>query len=143
MTDEPINWIAVRADYDLGIKKLVDLLDEHHICKTELYARIKAEGWTFRTRPRKARVSEHRLTRSLLIGRLFRLLERQIAQLETNMENPGDKEVAVLGNLTRNLEKLIELDLKEKGRSGKARNRADVEALRKKLADRIEELRRA
>ncbi len=93
------------------------------------------------TEPRPAQ--PRATTRSALIKRLFHLLERQIAQLETNMDDFGDKEVAVLGSLTRNLEKLIELDLQEKSRSGKRTRRSDIDALRKKLADRIEQLKKA
>lgn len=95
------------------------------------------------TTPNASQSAPRSVTRSALIKRLFRLLERQIAQLETNMTDPGDKEVAVLGNLTRNLEKLIELDLKEKSRSGKTAKRTDMDTLRQKLADRIEQLRKA
>lgn len=85
--------------------------------------------------------SVRRISRADLIRRLYRLLERQIAHMETQMTDPGDKEVAVLGNLTRNLEKLIELDQKEKGRRGTRKGRADIDALRQKLSRRIAELK--
>ena len=45
---------------------------------------------------------------------MFRLLERQIIQLERDMDKTGEKEVAVLGKLASTLEKLIEIDRAER-----------------------------
>ncbi len=78
----------------------------------------------------------------MLISKMFRLLDRKITQLEMTMDEPVDKEVAVLGSLTRSLKDLIELDLKEKSRTGKKTRRGDMDALRQKLAERIEQLSR-
>lgn len=136
MQETDPDWAQIRADYEARIIPLTDLWKRHDIGRTELENRIRQENWPRRTKPRSA-------SRSALISRLYRLLERQIAQLEINMDIPGDKEVTVLGNLTRNLEKLVELDLKEKGRKRPANRRDDIDALRQKLADRIERLKKS
>ncbi len=79
--------------------------------------------------------------RSKLIRRLFKVLEGQITQLETNnMAQSGDKEVALLGVITRNLDKLIDLDQKENTRKPNKKRRREFDDLRKKLSDRIEHL---
>lgn len=136
MTDEPIDWVAIRAEFEDGGINIIDLAAAHGISRRRLCYRADAEGWMRRSARRPA-------TRSVLIGRLYRVLERQIAQLETNMTDANDKEATLLGSLTRNLERLIELDLKEKGQNSTAPKRADIQTLRKKLADRIEHLRKA
>ena len=74
-----------------------------------------------------------------LIRRLFQVLEKQITRLETDMANPGDKEVALLGTITRNLEKLIDLDQKESGRKPDRRRSKNFDDLRQKLTARIEQ----
>ena len=79
--------------------------------------------------------------RVALIKRLFRVLEQQIRQLETDMASPGAKEVTLLGTITRNLEKLIDLDQKEHERKPDKKRSRELDELRQKLADRIEHLR--
>lgn len=80
--------------------------------------------------------------RTALIKRLFRVMEKQITKLENDMADSGDKEVALLGSITRNLEKLIDLDQKEHGRKPDRRRTRALDDLRQKLTDRIEHLRK-
>ena len=133
MSEVEIDWAAVRADYEAGEKNVLDLLAEHKAPRRGLYDRVKDEGWLRRSAVRPS-------TRPGLIGRMYRLLERQILRLELEMDDVGDKEAAILGNLTRNLEKLIELDRKERGSEKGTVKRTDIDVLRKKLANRIEQL---
>ena len=73
---------------------------------------------------------------------MFRLLERQIKQLEENMTQTGEKEVAVLGKLASTLEKLIDIDNAELERSRTAhRSARKCSNLRNKLAQRIAQLK--
>lgn len=136
MSEEQIDWAAVRADYEAGDKNVLDLLAEHKAPRRGLYDRIKDEGWIRRSAVRPS-------TRPGLIGRMYRLLERQILRLELEMDDVGDKEAAILGNLTRNLEKLIDLDRKDRGSESQPVKRTDIAVLRKKLADRLEKLRKS
>ena len=79
--------------------------------------------------------------RTLLIERLFCVLEQQIALLENDMANHGNKEVTLLGTITRNLEKLIDLDQKERERKPNKKRSRELNELRQKLSDRIEHLK--
>jgi hypothetical protein len=133
MTDEPIDWIAIRADYEAREKTVLALVAKHGVGRRALYDRVRDEGWSRRSAIRPS-------TRTGLIGRLYRLLERQIRELEMITGEFGDREATILGNLTRNLEKLAELDRKEKGNKPAARKRTDIALLRKKLAERIDRL---
>ncbi|MCF6344746.1 MAG: hypothetical protein L3J15_08785 [Devosiaceae bacterium] len=80
--------------------------------------------------------------RTILIKRLFCVLEQQIVLLEKDMANHGNKEVTLLGTITRNLEKLIDLDQKERERKPDKKRTRELNELRQKLSDRIEHLRR-
>lgn len=77
--------------------------------------------------------------RRRLIKRLEALLEKQVDQLEAGtMEQPPDKEVALLSTLARTLEKLMELDAKQQVKRNKPANaNAEMDRLRKKLAERM------
>jgi hypothetical protein len=79
--------------------------------------------------------------RSKLIKRLFIVLEKQVSQLENAMVESGDKEVALLGVITRNLDKLIDLDQKERATKPNKKRSKELGELKKKLSDRIEQLR--
>lgn len=127
------DWAAIRAEYEAGATPVLDLMAKHAIQSRELYWRIENDNWARRRQTRPA-------TRKDLILRLYRLLERQIVELEMTMTTPNDKEAAILGTLTRNLEKLIELDTREHGGAPETRKRTDIAVLRKKLAERIDRL---
>lgn len=133
------DWITIRAEYESDDDTIIAISERHNVPTSTIYSRASREMW-----PRRR---AHTTRRSVLIGRMFALLEQQIQRLEIDMakrEHPegSDKEVAVLGNLTRNLEKLIELDIKDKAGRPKPADKTEMEALRKKLATRIEQLKR-
>jgi len=86
------------------------------------------------------RVKVNQLDRARLIRRLFKVLESQITLLENNMSESGDKEVALLGVITRNLDKLIDLDQKERANKPSKKRTKDLDDIKKKLSDRIEHL---
>ncbi len=69
------------------------------------------------------------------------MLEQQISLLEKDMANHGNKEVALLGTITRNLEKLIELDQKESERKPSKKRSREFDELRQKLSERIKHLK--
>jgi hypothetical protein len=103
---------------------------------TALRARAAAEQWTRRSRTR-------RVNRRSIITRLFRLLDGQIAQLESQMTKTGEKEVAVLGKLASTLEKLIEIDNAEPRRAEPRVESEEMKELRHRLAQRIAQLKRS
>jgi len=108
---------------------------------SELTILAKKAGWQS-LRPMENMTKIININRSTLIKRLLGALEKQITLLESKMADPGEKEVALLGTITRNLEKLIDLDQKELGRNpGKKRSR-ELDELRQKLTDRIEQLQK-
>ncbi len=79
--------------------------------------------------------------RLALIRRLFYVLEKQITLLEKDMGKHGSKEITLLGTITRNLEKLIDLDKKEQNRKADKKRSRELDELRQKLTDRIKQLR--
>jgi hypothetical protein len=132
------DWAAVRAEYEAGgaAGTLPEIAARHGIAPTALRARAAAEQWTRRSRTR-------RVNRRSIITRLFRLLDGQIAQLESQMTKTGEKEVAVLGKLASTLEKLIEIDNAEPRRAEPRVESEEMKELRHRLAQRIAQLKRS
>lgn len=136
MTDDPLyDWEAIRAEYEDRKVTVTDLMVRHKISRTRLYGEAARRGWKLR---RPGAVASRRT----LIYRMRRMLELQIAHMEMHMTGFDEKEVALLGNMARTLEKLVELD--EKGQTKKSENKRSKEMtqLRKKLADRIDHLKK-
>ncbi len=140
--DEAARWVRIRADYDDGML-LAELYVKHSISSSQLSARINKEAWPRRNRSRV-------VDRSMIITRMFRVLERQVIDLELEMSQmarsgarSGDKEVVLLGKLASTLGKLMEFDaLAGEGRRTKARTRQMTD-VHHKLIERIEQLKRA
>lgn len=128
------DWEAVRADYERTGLTLAQILDRHGITRSRFDYEWKRRDWPRRT-------TRNKPGRADLVTRLFRMLERQIAQLETEVADNKDKEVTILGNLTRNLEKLIELDQKQDRAGNPNEQRTDIDHLRLRLSRRIAQLK--
>ncbi len=129
------DWETIKADYaDSGLS-VASICKKHNISIYILNDARRRFGWPGRYRQRTTQ-------RQKLIGRMFGVLEKQIEQIEGNEMNlTCDKEVALLGNLARTLEKLIELDAKQLlARKPDAAQNKDMQTLREKLTARINQL---
>ena len=139
--DREIDWPGVRADYDAGML-LADIYARHRISSSQLSARINRELWPRRNRSRV-------VDRPMIITRMYRVLERQVMDLEMEMadmtktaKRSGDREVVLLGKLASNLDKLMDLDVRAgEGRRTRQRTR-DMQDIRQQLIARIEQLKR-
>jgi hypothetical protein len=129
------DWEAVRADYEDSILTLPAIYERHGITLAQVRVARRQFGWRPRNRPSPP-------LRTDLIDRLFKILKRQIRHMETEKTAGGDKEAALLGSLARNLEKLIALQDAEKGTRTNANKAAEMADLRKRLVQRIGELKR-
>ena len=132
----PAGWLAIRFAYEGTTEPIPELCARFHLSSRTLYERAKQEAWTPRHQPAA-------LDRAGIIGRMFRLLDRQILHLEHHMTTTGEKEVAVLGKLASTLEKLIAIETQANADKAKPTRRKDITDLRDKLAERIEQLKRA
>jgi len=130
------DWALIRAEYESGEGTVQALLERHGILAPTLYTRLGREGWTLRKSLRAT-------GRPALIARLAKLLERQITHLEKNMKGNDDKEVALLGNMAKTLEKLIDLDRKQEADTGAEPRDAEMSDIRHKLVARIERLKQS
>lgn len=135
-------WARVHADYDELKLSHRELVAKHGVPISTLKDKIKREMWTPRKRSRL-------VDRPMIITRLFRVLELQVADLEMEMaemargsKRSGEKEVALLGKMAGNLDKLMELD-RAAGEGRRTRQRTkDMQDIRNRLIERIEQLKR-
>lgn len=118
------------------------LVEKYGVTPSELKYRIKRDLWTRRKR-------SNAVDRPTIITRMFRVLEKQVMDMEMEMaemarasRRSGEKEVVLLGKLAGNLDKLMELDLRAgEGRRTRQRTK-DMQDIRNRLIERIEQLKR-
>lgn len=135
------DWAAVRADHDAGMPH-AEIEARHGVTHSALNWRIKVELWPRRKLSRL-------VDRPMIITRMFRVLERQVIDLELEMSEmarsgtrSGDKEVVLLGKLAGTLGKLMDLDVEAgEGRRTKTRSK-EMKDIHHKLIERIEQLKR-
>lgn len=139
MTDTPSErppgfWEAVEKDYFNPAIKLVELLATHELTKGEFDYHRKLAGWPPRN---KAPVN-----REKLVGRIFWLINQHLAAMETNMNAGSHTDVAVLNQLVGSLGRLIRFETGSRRAHKAANPTTDLENIREKLVQRIEELKR-
>lgn len=139
------DWLQVRRDYEAGIMPVTEIAAAAGINANKLTAKARREGWTLRGR---ARVKTQGTRET--IARLKALLQRRLAELESQLGTLGgdasaatsEREIRSMNTLVRTLEKVLELERKD--RAGRTRRRHEHkqfdDAERDALARRLEAL---
>ena len=132
-TTRPPDWEAVKTDY-FGGEKMTDIYLRHRITKGLFDAQRQRAGWPLR--------NKGKVNREKLVGRIFWLINNQIAAMEKDMDAGKQADVAVLNQLVGSLGRLIRFETGSV-RTDKRRGRTtDLQDIREKLVRRIEELKR-
>jgi hypothetical protein len=135
-------WAPIQRAYESGDGSGADIALRFGVTLSALNWRIRRDLWVRRNRTKV-------VDRPQIIVRMFRVLERQVMDLEMEMSEmsrnrsrSGDREAALLGKLAGNLEKLVALDLKLTAKEPGRRQTKQMQDIRNKLIERIAELRR-
>jgi len=115
-TSKPVDWARIARVYQTDAK-LANIAKEYDITVQKIVAHAQREGWPLRyekqqaTKQKRAPGSTDPAT---LRKRLTALVERQIAEIEGRLAEPAEsrdheRDARTLSNLTRTLDKLIEL----------------------------------
>lgn len=134
------DWASVRLAYTGGDP--IEALAARFVVPQEAIAeRVRQEDWRRRGRNRTDQ-------RQTILDAMFRILERQLVEMETRLwarahaeEKDNDmasKDMAALANMARTLEKLLEFEKVDPG-ARKPMTEKQSEELRAKLAKRIEQ----
>ncbi|GHA29394.1 hypothetical protein GCM10007989_26220 [Devosia pacifica] len=132
------DWAAIKADYLEGRVPSKVLFERYGITEAQLRYRRERECWPLRPRGYRP---------DTMVRRLFVLFDQQVQNLEDHMQREkltgsDDKQVALLGTMAKTLEKLLDLETRQKPQASAA-TKAEIKDLRDKLAKRLEQLRKA
>ncbi len=146
--DEPAAdglWAAVRQRYEEGREAVSSIAKEAGITAQALTHKARAGGWKLRAaRPSKKKAQGTRET----IGRLKALLQQRLSDFEGQLGSLSaeanaattERDIRALNGLVRTLEKVLELERKERNRkkqqrdAGKQFDDAERDALAEKIA---------
>ena len=151
---DEIAWDQIRVRYETGAESIKAIAVDAGLEPIRLSMKAKALGWLLRTRNKtatKTRQSKSESTRAT-IKRLKDLLQNRIAQIENQISNLGadisaletEREIRATNTLVRTLEKVIELERKDRNRNSRQSDdfKRFNEAEREALADKLEKLDR-
>ncbi len=128
------DWEAVREDYADRHFPVGEICKKHGISAKQLQAQRRVGDWPMR----------YNVTlrgRTQLIKRMYALVDRYLRELERSSNVAGEKEVTLLGNLARTLDKLAELEAKRPRRTvSKKANDPEMIEMRDTLAERLSSL---
>lgn len=151
--DEPAPaavWARVRERYEHGIEALAAIAAEAGITRQALVVRARAEGWKLRgyAKPWAAGAQGTRAT----LARFKALLQQRLSEFEAQIGTlsaeasaaTSERDIRAMNTLVRTLEKVLELERKERVRRI-ARRKHDKrfdDAEREALADKLAGLQR-
>ena len=138
-------WAEARKRYEDGREAVAAIAAEAGMTAQALTQRARAAGWTLRTAP-KAKAVGTRET----IARLKALLQRRLSELEAQIGDltqqatavTSERDIRAMNTLVRTLEKVLELERKERTQRKRQRSaeRGFDDAEREALALKLEGL---
>ena len=151
--DEPAPaavWARVRERYEHGIEALASIAGDAGITRQALVVRARAEGWKLRGYV-QSRTAKPQGTRATL-ARFKALLQQRLTEFEAQIGTlsaeanaaTSERDIRAMNTLVRTLEKVLELERKERARRI-ARRKQDKrfdDAEREALAEKLEGLQR-
>ncbi len=144
--DAQPDWQKIRAEYVGSDRTVAQICKAHSVSRSALQRKKREQGWPARASGRSRATGKKTVSRPDLIARMYRVLENQLHRMEqASMEQTCEKEIALLGQMVRTLEKLADLDAKSaldarSDTSGKKSRHVDspqMRRLRQKIAQRL------
>ncbi|UJW85510.1 hypothetical protein [Devosia sp. SL43] len=129
------DWASIRHAYENGDGTIKQICERFGVTKGSLEHRQRVDRWI-------PRLTTNANNQSVLLARLFAVLEAQVTKLSnTKGETLGDKEANQLSEMIKNFDKLSTIEAADTSKGGPAQKK-DMRDLRDKLAKRIAQFKR-
>ncbi len=142
---DDVTWAAIRARYEAGVEPIKSIAQAVGLTPFGLTMKAKSMGWLLRNRMKATGKSE---TTQTLLKRLKDVLHTRLAGLEKEITDIGQdveklskqSDIRNINTLVRTLEKVLDLERKNRNsRSTRERKRLD-DAGRLALAEKLDRL---
>jgi hypothetical protein len=141
-------WARVRERYEQGLEPVTAIAAEAGITRQALAARARSEGWKLRGTPTSKKTQGTRAT----LARFKALLQQRLSEFEAQIGTlsaeasaaTSERDIRAMNTLVRTLEKVLELERKERARrtARRQQERRFDDAERKALAEKLMGLQR-
>jgi hypothetical protein len=130
-----VDWTPIQEAYQETTESLDDLAARFRVSKSAISWRARRNGWIMRNRPAGT-------SGPALIVRIYRLLERQLVQMERTEGPMSDKDAAILVRIATTVNRLIEVEGKapKKPPRNASHESSEMQQIRKTVARRLEQL---
>lgn len=132
---DDVDWVQIRRDYEAGVLTRNAVALKYRLPRAQVELRAQSHKWT--------RPYSDITDRRILIFKLLALLERQIDEVDEQMRAGDIKEVKVLTNMVRDLDKLIAIEKAEAGQQQQETESKEMRDLQRKLENRINAITKA
>ncbi|MDB5541083.1 MAG: hypothetical protein JWQ89_2810 [Devosia sp.] len=129
------DWRPIQAAYQDTTESLDGLAERFGVSRSAISWRARRHGWVMRNRPAGT-------SGPSLINRIYRLLERQLVQMERAEGTMSEKDAATLVRMATAVDRLIEAESKapRKPPRNAAHESTEMQEIRKTIARRLEQL---
>lgn len=127
------DWATIRDAYENGNDTIATICATFEVTKGALEYRMRKDHWILRS-------ARYASMRSLMVARIYRVLDRQVQWLETlELNQQSEKEARALSIIVKTLENLTDMQPTETAAPPKQKK--DMRDLRDKLAKRIDQFK--
>ena len=129
------DWALIRAAYQETTEPVLALARRFGVTKSAICWRARRHGWIMRNRPAGTSAPS-------LVNRIYRLLEKQLVQMERAEGPMTEKDAAILVRIASAVDRLLEVEAKAPKRPPRdaARESEEMQQIRKTIARRLEQL---
>jgi hypothetical protein len=145
------DWVAIRARYEAGVEKVADIAADCGLSRFTLALRAQKSGWKLRSSGKRIGNSSAKPeTTKQILRRLKDVLQKGLHELDAHVAEPGaegktngpERDIRAANTLVRTLEKVLELEHRDRKQHRKRNAGAEAldDAGREALARRIAQL---
>ncbi len=130
------DWAPIQFAYEETKETLPEMAARFGVTRSALSWRARHHGWVMRNRPAG-------ISGLSLVGRMYRLIERQLVQMERAKGAMTEKDAAVLVRMATTVDRLMEVEVRaapEKPTRAAAKESREMQDIRKTIARRLEQL---
>jgi hypothetical protein len=129
------DWTSIQLAYEGSNETLPQMAARFGVTRSAISWRARHHGWVMRNRPAG-------ISGLSLVGRMYRLIERQLVQMERAKGPMSEKDAAVLVRMATTVDRLMEVEANAPDKPSKvaAKETREMQEIRKTIARRLEQL---
>lgn len=130
------DWAPIQFAYEETKETLPEMAARFGVTRSAISWRARHHGWVMRNRPAG-------ISGLSLVGRMYRLIEKRLVQMERAKGAMTEKDAALLVRMATTVDRLMEVEARaapERPTRAAAKESREMQDIRKTIARRLEQL---